>query len=64
MTDLATLAHAWLSAKPHLRDMTLRQCALLGIVADAETFPSYADLAEGLLASKPVVSRAFKVLIK
>ena len=47
---------------PEYCNMTLRQAALLGIVADADVALSYDDMALMLGATKPVVTRAFDSL--
>jgi DNA-binding MarR family transcriptional regulator len=57
--DLAALAQSWVTTVPSLRNMTLRQVALFGIVADADTIPSYSEMAIRLGSSKPVITRAF-----
>jgi len=57
--DLAELAQSWVTTVPSLRNMTLRQVALFGIVADAATIPSYSEMAIRLGSSKPVITRAF-----
>jgi DNA-binding MarR family transcriptional regulator len=63
LIDLASLAQSWVTTVPDFRNMTLRQVALLGFVADADTIPSYGAMATRLGASKPIIARAINALI-
>jgi DNA-binding MarR family transcriptional regulator len=56
------LAQSWVTTVPILRNMTLRQVALFGLVADAPSIPSYEEMALRLGISKPVITRAFNTL--
>lgn len=47
-----------------LTEMTMRQFALFGLVADSDNdkFPDYTEISSTLGLGKPVITRAFKAL--
>ena len=60
--DLASLASAFVRS-PRYRDFTLRQLALISVLADEPGPHTVRGLAARLQFSKPVVSRAINTLI-
>jgi DNA-binding MarR family transcriptional regulator len=61
MSDFVTLCRRWVM-HPEQREMTLRQVALIGVVADEPGPHHVRDLAAKLSVSKPVVTRAVTAL--